>query len=998
MNKVLKIFLCLLVISFSQNAISYGQSILKDIYSGNSSSNPEKLVEGDSNEIFFSVQKYVGGIRKNELWKTDGSENGTVRIGDSTNLENYPQLVVNSNVGQEMHFFNGNLYFQAKAFNTNTNSQELWISDGTNENTHVLKDICSGSCGITIGYIGDVNNKLVFLADPASAPSYAEIWASDGTEGGTQFLETLGSQTYQVAMNNDYIFFLSDFTDLWATNGTLGGTKLVFSSTVGLNLLDFKTIDNEVYYVGNDGLNGTELWKTDGDNTSLVKDLTFGSGSSSITHLTEFDGSLFFINYFSSGSSELWKTDGSAVNTLKLTGSYPNVFSHPQNLAVTDNLLFFTATEGTLGRELWATDGTSSNCFLVKDINGFSNGYTNNTFEQFITDRNFYSLGDYIFFTADDGIHGRELWSSNGTSAGTSMLSDFNSGSQDSQIKAYFNHLGNFLFTASDSLNEARLWQSNGSVNGTVLFEPSSNEVFSNYYPLKSVANGDLYLAAFHKDYGYELTKLNNNVLSLVKDIEDYTNPLSNNLDNTLVINNNLFFLYDDGKRGYEYWITDGTENGTNLTQELNPYPADDSKYSTDLVQSWTHVLEEYNGKAYLTTSSPWSLYEYKDKQFSKLFTDHFGHGLSVANNKLWWNSYFSVFNYDGNLISEFPKIDEKFEMNRTGFYGLKDKVIFVSADNSHGVELFSIDTVSSTYEVYKDISFGSDDTKFEAFQLVGDKLYFVINSENGSDLWVTTGVSSETIFLKTIYPPHSLYSIPGRLSLTNYKDSILVFNVYENLYDGELWKTSGTLQSTSQINTSSELGSGCYFRRSDYYNQTFPIYNELILLGPTCENQGFYLSDGDYITLLVDSIGTSIYEVFDSKIFFSKYDMESGTELYVYDIHKDNLKHLDLLPGRKSSSPGKFIKTENSLYFSAFTETGNKIFVINKCSETLAIDGVYDLDSSFEARNSITTDGMTIFEGNKNYMLNAGKYIELNPGLNISVGTVFETLLVGCE
>jgi len=45
----------------------------------------------------------------------------------------------------------------------------------------------------------------------------------------------------------------------------------------------------------------------------------------------------------------------------------------------------------------------------------------------------FVTIGGTTFFDADDGIHGRELWRSNGTAAGTAMVADINVGAVGSK-------------------------------------------------------------------------------------------------------------------------------------------------------------------------------------------------------------------------------------------------------------------------------------------------------------------------------------------------------------------------------------------------------------------------------------------------------------------------------------------------------------------------------------------------------------------------------------
>ena len=64
--------------------------------------------------------------------------------------------------------------------------------------------------------------------------------------------------------------------------------------------------------------------------------------------------------------------------------------------------MYATADDGSNVRELWATDGTPTGTTLIKDINlGPS---SSNPF--YLS-----SLGGRIYFQADDGVSGVELWS-----------------------------------------------------------------------------------------------------------------------------------------------------------------------------------------------------------------------------------------------------------------------------------------------------------------------------------------------------------------------------------------------------------------------------------------------------------------------------------------------------------------------------------------------------------------------------------------------------------
>jgi ELWxxDGT repeat protein len=126
---------------------------------------------------------------------------------------------------------------------------------------------------------------------------------------------------------------------------------------------------------------------------------------------------------------------------------------------------FFAANDGK-GTELWISDGTKSGTKMVANINTTDFGRASSNPSQFTV------LGKILFFTADDGKHGVELWQSDGTEEGTKLVTDINknnygkASSNPSQLKVVGNKL---FFTATNSSNRIELWESDGTDNGTKL-------------------------------------------------------------------------------------------------------------------------------------------------------------------------------------------------------------------------------------------------------------------------------------------------------------------------------------------------------------------------------------------------------------------------------------------------------------------------------------------------------------------------------------------------
>lgn len=288
------------------------------------------------------------------------------------------------------------------------------------------------------------------------------------------------------------------------------------------NPVEFTVFNNTVYYCVNDGSSKipgscvNALWKTDG--ISVVTEAVNGMVGEPVV-IGDF---MYFRKYDFLSGHELWKFDG--VNTSMVADMVPGMGSfYPTHITVFNKRLYFMANHPAYGFELWTSDGTKAGTYLLKDIwqgNNGSGSECNSVYK-------FTEYNNRFYFLANDGIHGVELWHSDGTPAGTTLLKDILPGEASAfrnGISPLFCVFNNELYFVPDaSANGKELWKTNGTASGTVM--------------LKDINPGP---------DGSDITELQ-------------------------VSNGYLYFNADDGVHGKELWRTDGTPEGTVMVLDLQP-------------------------------------------------------------------------------------------------------------------------------------------------------------------------------------------------------------------------------------------------------------------------------------------------------------------------------------------------------------------------------------------------------------------------------------------
>jgi ELWxxDGT repeat protein len=154
----------------------------------------------------------------------------------------------------------------------------------------------------------------------------------------------------------------------WVTDGTEGGTRIladIYPGPIGSPGTGTAAAGGLRFFVADDGAHGFELWKTDGtpEGTALVRDINPGpAGAFIYSSLTAAFREVYFIATDGVTGEELWRSDGTAVGTTRVADLFPGPSSSPvgpfervfQTTRRSGSRMFFVADDGTTGFELWS--------------------------------------------------------------------------------------------------------------------------------------------------------------------------------------------------------------------------------------------------------------------------------------------------------------------------------------------------------------------------------------------------------------------------------------------------------------------------------------------------------------------------------------------------------------------------------------------------------------------------------------------------------------------
>ncbi len=517
---------------------------------------------------------------------------------------------------------------------------QIWVSDGTLAGTRAVTNPYSGATGnsaespLRFHRLGDLlfyqSGGYLWTID-ITTDTIAAVTSEDGSPG-------FGPPTTgwgELIVMEGFVMFLSSGSqiaslDLWRSDGTSAGTyrvAVVHPSSADFSELQspvFEKVGAYVVYISSNSEHGSQLWSSDGTSANTVR-LTNAAKPANAAYQVAIpigvkaDRGYFTISDGANADTwSVWETDGTPEGTrtvaglpamdhahaglTRVAGEAEKIFFNTYRDAqgsissydpaarkvvllregmgfasyghfYDGSLLYFSHTDPVIGEEPWVSDGTPGGTRLLADMHAQSMSDLGSGPHELV------ELDGRLYFVADDGVHGRELWVSDGTSSGTNLLVDIYPGLDSSNPNHLVAANGSLLFFASDHTGVF------GGTSRLMRLDPDTGAVerLSDLAPQAAVDDpltsacrqdepvmmrGSVYFAA-QDGWDLELWRSDGTAEGTVQ-VANLNRDLSSMPCSLTVWRDRIYFVAY-GEDGFEPWVSDGTDTGTVQLANIEP-------------------------------------------------------------------------------------------------------------------------------------------------------------------------------------------------------------------------------------------------------------------------------------------------------------------------------------------------------------------------------------------------------------------------------------------
>ncbi|MEM7128158.1 MAG: ELWxxDGT repeat protein [Chloroflexota bacterium] len=830
--------------------------------------------------------------------------------------------------------FNGETYFGVAG-----RKGGLWKTDGTAEGTSLVKDVrLYQPSGTDMSPTAASEDFLFFVVDQGPVADLSrhayELWRSDGTPGGTIRLHQFqyapftyypqryySDQPWSLDVLDDVLYF-NDFdseygNELWRSDGSVDGTRLFLDIDPGntsSNPQDFVVWNEQLFFVASDSGNGQRIWQTDGtvDGTQAAVDVNSSDNySRQLSSLMVANNALYFESFYSTVGGELWKSDGTTAGTNRVATSYPGPIG---NLDTVDDELFYSLPSGYFNHTtLWHTDGTQER----------TNRVWHSSLFEYISGRT--SAENRLYFTVADrnssfnDLNG--IWYSDGS---TSAIQAYDQLPHTDHIAA----VGDDLYFVLNNLNGKELWRSDGTIAGTALVTDIVPTALDNAFnvpypsPIYSTGEGVLF-GVDDGQVGKELWYSNGtgDGTALVKDID--TNSLGMELLAAESVGDTLYFLSHDSVSHYlspnSLWKSDGSVNGTSLVTTL---PSTHSQYVDTATAGG--ILYFIHDQGFWRTDGT------TDGTFRLMSSAV--QNMTPLNGQLYFRIWSRLWHSDGTVDGT-AQVEEDRVTVDGDIYRFGNRLFFLGSQIGQGYGLFESDGTDQGATLIKPLASPTYSDRYGLFFHHDDTLYFSAHGSGYTDpeLWRSDKTEEGTQLIKILDPgsaegayPHPFAAVvpTSQTSRVANNQSYILFSAYHAEYGRELWRTDGTDAGTALVQD---------IRPGQESSSPMPIVNmsgfSLFQANDGQHGLELWRSDGtDNGTVLVADIRPGAYGAqIDEALrigdytYFCANDGIHGAELWSTDgTTAGTMMLFDLYPGAPSSDPSNLTYRDGVLYFSA--------------------------------------------------------------------------------